>query len=114
MERIPVVASNTVDDNPCPPTDYTYMTASKLSPDIPKRKPAKGCGCKGVCTDTEKCSCARLNGNVIPYVHNHGGRYDSEQPEMIQYLVSCVVWVICFDLSSSGQCAFLRDYPIWF
>ncbi|KAH8934882.1 hypothetical protein BDL97_17G003600 [Sphagnum fallax] len=74
MERIPVVASNTVDDNPCPPTDYTYMTASKLSPDIPKRKPAKGCSCKGVCTDTEKCSCARLNGNVIPYVHNHGGR----------------------------------------
>jgi hypothetical protein len=70
------------------------MTASKLSPDIPKRKPAKGCSCKGVCTDTEKCSCARLNGNVIPYVHNHGGRYDFEQPEMIQYLVSCVVWVI--------------------
>lgn len=74
QEKLPVPASNTVDDPPVPPTDYTYITKTIVSNDIPKPLPPKGCKCKGKCTDEETCACARKNGKTFPYVFNHGGR----------------------------------------
>uniref|UniRef100_A0A7I4F1F0 Uncharacterized protein n=1 Tax=Physcomitrium patens TaxID=3218 RepID=A0A7I4F1F0_PHYPA len=74
QERIPVPASNTVDDPPVPPTDYTYITKTVVPDDIARPPPSKGCSCRGACTEEKDCACARKNGMSFPYVFNHGGR----------------------------------------
>lgn len=55
-------------------TDYTYISKTIVSDNIPKPPPSKGCSCKGKCTDEKKCDCARKNGGSFPYVLNNGGR----------------------------------------
>lgn len=74
QERIPVPASNTIDDPPFPPKDYTYITKTVVPDDIPMPIAPKGCSCKGKCTNEKKCACARKNGTSFPYVFNHGER----------------------------------------
>jgi len=74
LERITVPASNTIDKPPQPPTDYTYITKTIVSKDVPIPSPAKGCSCVGSCTDHQKCACAKKNGSKFPYVCNRGVR----------------------------------------
>ncbi|KAH9329211.1 hypothetical protein KI387_001319 [Taxus chinensis] len=74
QERIPVVATNVIDDPPVQPTGLTYLKGIKVADGVDLPPPAKGCDCKGQCIDPRKCSCARLNGMEFPYVQRDGGR----------------------------------------
>lgn len=74
QEDIPIPATNLVDDPPVAPTGYTYRKSIKVSPNVKFPSSSIGCNCKGNCTDSKTCSCAKLNGSDFPYVQRNGGR----------------------------------------
>ncbi|KAG9138482.1 hypothetical protein Leryth_012762 [Lithospermum erythrorhizon] len=74
QENIPIPATNLVDDPPVAPTDLTYIRYLKISQNVKLPPPAEGCGCRGACTDSRVCACAKLNGHDFPYVSRDGGR----------------------------------------
>ena len=53
---------------------FVYIKSNQVAENVIIPPNAPGCNCKGKCTNAEKCSCARLNGNDFPYVHRDGGR----------------------------------------
>ncbi|WCJ18170.1 Histone-lysine N-methyltransferase H3 lysine-9 specific SUVH4 [Euphorbia peplus] len=75
LEKLPIPATNLVDDPPVPPPPgFTYCKSLVVSKNIKIPADATGCNCKGACVDPRVCSCARLNGSEFPYVHKDGGR----------------------------------------
>ena len=54
---------------------FKYVKSVEVAENVSIPPNAPGCNCKGKCTNAEKCSCARLNGNDFPYVHDDGGRW---------------------------------------
>lgn len=74
VERIPVPASNVVDNPPVGPIGFKYLIENEVLKGVPKPLPARGCNCEGQCIDAMKCSCAILNGKQFPYVSKNGGR----------------------------------------
>ncbi|KAK6153175.1 hypothetical protein DH2020_012814 [Rehmannia glutinosa] len=75
LEDIPIPVTNLVDDPPISPPGFVYIKDMKFGKDIsvPTIAPM-GCDCRGSCTDTRSCACAKLNGGDFPYVHRDGGR----------------------------------------
>ncbi|KAL5727072.1 [histone H3]-lysine(4) N-trimethyltransferase [Ranunculus cassubicifolius] len=74
LEKIPVPATNLVDNPPFAPNGYTYCTSIQLAEDLTLPTIDTGCSCKGDCIDPRKCGCAKLNGADFPYVGKDGGR----------------------------------------
>nr|GFB96239.1 histone-lysine N-methyltransferase, H3 lysine-9 specific SUVH4 isoform X1 [Tanacetum cinerariifolium] len=63
QEELPIPVINTIDD-----TTITVPSGMKLPPNV------AGCKCKGGCTNSKTCTCAKLNGGDFPYVQESGGR----------------------------------------
>ncbi|KAF3791086.1 Histone-lysine N-methyltransferase H3 lysine-9 specific [Nymphaea thermarum] len=74
QEKIPIPATNVVDDPPFPPSGFIYSKQGKVASNIEVPPDAKGCSCVGVCIDSRSCACAKLNGGDFPYVRRDGGR----------------------------------------
>ncbi|KAK9669834.1 hypothetical protein RND81_13G157700 [Saponaria officinalis] len=77
QEKIPIPATNVVDDPRVPPTGFKYNRSIQVSPNVTIPPPRFSCRCKGSCDDPNICACARLNGSEssnFPYVHKDGGR----------------------------------------
>ncbi|KAF6169668.1 hypothetical protein GIB67_004060 [Kingdonia uniflora] len=81
QERIPVPATNLVDDPAVAPSGkfyivfcYSYCKSVQVRESMKLPVNATGCGCKGDCNDPKTCACAKLNGSVFPYVQRDGGR----------------------------------------
>ncbi|GAA0161238.1 histone modifying enzyme [Lithospermum erythrorhizon] len=74
LEDIPIPATNLVDDPPVAPTGFTYIRTLQISPSVQLPSKAPGCSCQGRCTNSQTCSCAKLNGVDFPYVYLNGGR----------------------------------------
>ncbi|KAK3166389.1 hypothetical protein QOZ80_1AG0045140 [Eleusine coracana subsp. coracana] len=68
QERIPIPATNLVDDPPVPPTGFTYAKSLKISKDIKIPPNIIGCDCEGDCASNKDCSCAQRNDSDLPYV----------------------------------------------
>lgn len=57
---------------------FTYIKGMKFAKNIIFGANAPpGCNCQGKCTDPRTCACAKLNGGDFPYVHSHGGRWET-------------------------------------
>ncbi|OMO72025.1 hypothetical protein COLO4_27860 [Corchorus olitorius] len=69
-KRIPVLNLHTY---PVAPTGK-YIKSIEVSENVSMPPNAPGCNCKGKCTNSRSCSCARLNGGDFPYVSQDGGR----------------------------------------
>lgn len=74
QENICIPATNVCDVLPVAPSGFKYIKSNRVAKNVIIPPNAPGCNCKGKCTNAEKCSCARLNGNDFPYVHHDGGR----------------------------------------
>ncbi|CAN6471876.1 unnamed protein product [Victoria cruziana] len=74
QEKIPIPATNVVDDPPFPPSGFIYSKQIKVASNVEMPPYAKGCSCIGVCVDSRACACAKLNGGDFPYVRRDGGR----------------------------------------
>ncbi|XP_059668643.1 histone-lysine N-methyltransferase, H3 lysine-9 specific SUVH4-like [Cornus florida] len=75
QEKIPIPATNLVDDPPIAPTGYTYCKLLQVTESVKvPQHAAAGCNCEDTCCDPRRCSCARLNGSDFPYVLRDGGR----------------------------------------
>ncbi|XP_050276078.1 histone-lysine N-methyltransferase, H3 lysine-9 specific SUVH4-like isoform X2 [Quercus robur] len=74
QENIRIPATNVCDVLPVAPSGFKYIKSNRVAKNVIIPPNAPGCNCKGKCTNAEKCSCARLNGNDFPYVHHDGGR----------------------------------------
>ncbi|KAM3705888.1 hypothetical protein ACB098_03G110900 [Castanea mollissima] len=74
QENICIPATNVCDVPPVVPSGFKYIKSNRVAKNVIIPPNAPGCNCKGKCTNAEKCSCARLNGNDFPYVHHDGGR----------------------------------------
>nr|XP_023924619.1 histone-lysine N-methyltransferase, H3 lysine-9 specific SUVH4-like [Quercus suber] len=74
QENIRIPATNVCDVLPVAPSGFKYIKSNRVPKNVIIPPNAPGCNCKGKCTNAEKCSCARLNGNDFPYVHHDGGR----------------------------------------
>ncbi|KAJ4813760.1 hypothetical protein LUZ62_026326 [Rhynchospora pubera] len=74
QEKIPIPASNTVDDPPCPPSGFVYSKELRISSEIKMPKNEVGCKCHGDCSNSRDCPCAKFNGNDFAYVRLDGGR----------------------------------------
>lgn len=60
-ERLPIPASNVIDDPAVPPPPFDYLTENRLGEDVARPSPGPGCSCEGLCVNSETCACARLN-----------------------------------------------------
>ncbi|KAL9669413.1 hypothetical protein QQ045_006960 [Rhodiola kirilowii] len=68
-ERIPIPATNLVDDPPVAPSGgFTYHKSMKVSKSVKVPSNKTGCNCRGACIDSRVCACAKLNGSDFPYV----------------------------------------------
>uniref|UniRef100_A0A7N0UPE8 Uncharacterized protein n=1 Tax=Kalanchoe fedtschenkoi TaxID=63787 RepID=A0A7N0UPE8_KALFE len=67
-ERLPIPATNLVDDPPVAPSGFSYHKAMKISKSVKVPSHITGCKCKGACVDSRTCACAKLNGSDFPYV----------------------------------------------
>ncbi|XP_010492182.1 PREDICTED: histone-lysine N-methyltransferase, H3 lysine-9 specific SUVH4-like [Camelina sativa] len=74
LEFKPIPATNRVDDQPDPPSGFTYIKSLMIEPNVKIPKSSTGCNCQGSCTDSKKCACAKLNGGNFPYVALNDGR----------------------------------------
>ncbi|KAK4558295.1 hypothetical protein RGQ29_007868 [Quercus rubra] len=90
-EKIRIAATNVCDVPPIAPS-----VAENVS--IPPNAP--GCNCKGKCTNAEKCSCARLNGNDFPYVHDDGGRLGEPRDVVFECGPNCCCGLSCLNRRS--------------
>lgn len=75
QERIPIPATNLVDDPPFPPSGFTYHKAMKMSKSVKIPSFKTGCDCKGDCIDSRVCACAKRNGADFPYVLRVNNKY---------------------------------------
>ncbi|CAN8236508.1 unnamed protein product [Cochlearia groenlandica] len=74
LEAKCIPATNRVDEPPVSPSDFTYIKSLEIESNVKIPKSSSGCKCKGRCTDSKKCACARLNGGNFPYVDLNNGR----------------------------------------
>ncbi|XP_026443223.1 histone-lysine N-methyltransferase, H3 lysine-9 specific SUVH4-like [Papaver somniferum] len=73
QENIPIAATNMVDDPHVAPTAHQCPSFCKREI---SRSALLGCNCKGVCIDSRKFACAKLNGSEFRYVAKDDGRYN--------------------------------------
>lgn len=100
QEKIPIPATNVVDDPPFSPTDFTYCKSIILAKNVKLPKSTHGCGCKGECVDPKICSCARLNGTDFPYVHKDGGRLIEAKAVIFECGPGCGCSLSCVNRTS--------------
>ncbi|KAF5741216.1 histone-lysine N-methyltransferase H3 lysine-9 specific SUVH4-like [Tripterygium wilfordii] len=74
QEAICIPATNLIDDPPTAPTGFEYTRFIQVAKGLTIPSSAQGCNCKGKCTNSKTCSCAKLNGSDFPYVEQDGGR----------------------------------------
>lgn len=90
QEKIPIPATNLVDDPPVPPTGFTYLKSLRLAKNVKLPPPtAAGCNCKGNCAESTTCECAVRNGGDLTYVSKEGGRYETKLVNYQMYFVYC-------------------------
>ncbi|CAN6373504.1 unnamed protein product [Urochloa humidicola] len=68
QENIPIPATNLVDNPPVPPSGFVYSKSLQIPEHIKIPTDAIGCNCKGDCSTSEQCLCAKRNGSDLPYV----------------------------------------------
>ncbi|KAJ6831971.1 histone-lysine N-methyltransferase, H3 lysine-9 specific SUVH4 [Iris pallida] len=100
QEKIPIPATNVVDDPPFAPTDFTYFKSIKLAKNVKLPKSTHGCNCKGECVDPRICSCARLNGTDFPYVRKDGGRLIEAKAVIFECGPGCGCSLSCVNRTS--------------
>ncbi|GJY97085.1 histone-lysine N-methyltransferase, H3 lysine-9 specific SUVH4 isoform X1 [Tanacetum coccineum] len=72
QENLPIPVINTIDDTTI--TGFTYTKSIQVPSGMKLPPNAAGCKCKGSCTNSKTCACAKLNGGDFPYVQDSGGR----------------------------------------
>ncbi|XP_071740068.1 histone-lysine N-methyltransferase, H3 lysine-9 specific SUVH4-like [Rutidosis leptorrhynchoides] len=70
LEEVQIPVINTIDDTTITGFTYTKDIISKLT--LPAY--TSGCDCKGYCSNSKHCACAKLNNGEFPYVRIQGGR----------------------------------------
>ncbi|XP_050224830.1 histone-lysine N-methyltransferase, H3 lysine-9 specific SUVH4-like [Mercurialis annua] len=102
QERIPIPATNLVDDPRVPPTGLTYCKDLQVSKNIKLPTSAAGCKCKGACRDPRTCACAKLNDYEFPYVHRDGGRLIEAKAIVFECGPNCGCGPDCVNRTSQG------------
>lgn len=100
QERLPVPASNLIDEPAVPPTGFTYLKNVKVAKGVEIPPPAEGCNCKGECVNPRTCSCARLNGMDFPYVRRDGGRLVEAKDVVYECGPNCSCGPACVNRTS--------------
>ncbi|KAM3735210.1 hypothetical protein ACB098_10G071200 [Castanea mollissima] len=99
-EKIRIAATNVCDVPPIAPSGFNYIKSVKAAENVSIPPNAPGCNCKGKCTNAEKCSCARLNGDDFPYVHDDGGRLGEPRDVVFECGPNCCCGHSCLNRRS--------------
>lgn len=100
QERIPIPATNLIDDPPFAPTGFTYSKSMIVAKGVKIPASASGCSCKGKCTDPRVCACAKLNGSDFPYVQRDGGRLIEAKAVVFECNPNCSCGADCVNRTS--------------
>lgn len=100
QENIHIPATNVCDVPPVAPSGFVYIKSNQVAENVIIPSNAPGCNCKGKCTNAEKCSCARLNGNDFPYVHRDGGRLVEPRDVVFECGPTCGCGPSCLNRTS--------------
>lgn len=102
LEDIPIPATNLVDDPPVAPTGFIYCKSNQVAKSVKLPKNAIGCDCKGSCTDSRRCACAKLNGSDFPYVNHKGSRLIEPKAIVFECGPNCGCGLNCINRASQG------------
>ncbi|KAF5182801.1 Histone-lysine N-methyltransferase, H3 lysine-9 specific SUVH4 [Thalictrum thalictroides] len=100
QEKIPVPATNFVDDPPVAPLGYTYCNSVQVTEGLTLPPADVGCNCKEACTDPEICACAKLNGDDFAYVCVNGGRLMEPKDVVFECGPNCKCGPACVNKTS--------------
>ncbi|AED91966.1 Histone-lysine N-methyltransferase, H3 lysine-9 specific SUVH4 [Arabidopsis thaliana] len=102
-----IPATNRVDDSPVSPTSgFTYIKSLIIEPNVIIPKSSTGCNCRGSCTDSKKCACAKLNGGNFPYVDLNDGRLIESRDVVFECGPHCGCGPKCVNRTSQKRLRF--------
>ncbi|XP_074564701.1 histone-lysine N-methyltransferase, H3 lysine-9 specific SUVH4 isoform X4 [Curcuma longa] len=103
QENIPIPVTNVIDDPPVGPIDFIYQKSMQFANNLKLPSNARGCQCKGGCTNPRACACAQLNGNDFPYVQRNGGRLIEAKSVVFECGPNCGCNISCVNrISQQG------------
>ncbi|XP_026445297.1 histone-lysine N-methyltransferase, H3 lysine-9 specific SUVH4-like [Papaver somniferum] len=91
-ERIPIIATNVVDDAPFCFPNFRYSKSMVFAKNVNRPKDPAGCNCVGSCSDPLICPCARLN---VTHPYSEDGRLPNRIPIIYECGKRCACGPSC-------------------
>ncbi|XP_072965269.1 histone-lysine N-methyltransferase, H3 lysine-9 specific SUVH4 isoform X3 [Typha angustifolia] len=100
QEKFPIPVTNLFDSPPVAPTGFVYCKSLQVPNNWPIPENVLGCDCRGDCSNSRSCSCAKINGSDFPYVRKDGGRLVEAKSIVFECGVNCGCDLNCINRTS--------------
>ncbi|XP_073000412.1 histone-lysine N-methyltransferase, H3 lysine-9 specific SUVH4 isoform X1 [Typha latifolia] len=100
QEKVPIPVTNLFDSPPVAPSGFVYCKSLQVPNNWPIPENVLGCDCRGDCSNSRSCSCAKINGSDFPYVRKDGGRLVEAKSIVFECGVNCGCDLNCINRTS--------------